>query len=199
LAKEGGTVEYVNRQGDRYFVLQGKTKTGKPKFYCARKPSGVPVERLPAGYELHEHPASAVVTVRKVRRSRILPPERELVEKLAGELTEAATIIEVEGDSLVVYAADIGPRSSDRLVELLSPGLVRRTDMLEKLARFATYSPMLRLTLLDEDRRTFSVERWCYLGRVDDWIPLTTRGRSLADAARQYLPHLGQESFFELM
>lgn len=33
VGKEVGIVglEYVNRRGDRYFILQGKTKTGKPK------------------------------------------------------------------------------------------------------------------------------------------------------------------------
>jgi hypothetical protein len=30
------TIEHVNRRGDRYYVLQGKTKTGKPKFYCSK-------------------------------------------------------------------------------------------------------------------------------------------------------------------
>ena len=39
--------EYVNRCGDRYYLLQGKTKTGKPKYYASKKAEGVPVEQMP--------------------------------------------------------------------------------------------------------------------------------------------------------
>src|SRR5437899_2787853 len=48
-------IEYVNRRGERYYLLQGKTKTGKPKYYVSRKAEGVPVEQMPEGYELHEN------------------------------------------------------------------------------------------------------------------------------------------------
>jgi hypothetical protein len=51
-------LEYVNRRGDRYFVLQGKTKTGKPKFYCSKRYSGVGVDRLPDEFAIHENPRS---------------------------------------------------------------------------------------------------------------------------------------------
>jgi hypothetical protein len=84
-------IQYTNRRGDRYYVVQGKTKTGKPKFYCSKKPGGVGVERLPEGMELREDPQSAVVTVRKARPTRIAPVERELVERLASELTATRT------------------------------------------------------------------------------------------------------------
>jgi len=66
-------LEYTNRRGDRYYVLQGKTKTGMPKYYCSRKTQGTPVERLPEDYEINEHPRDAVVTIRRVRASAILP------------------------------------------------------------------------------------------------------------------------------
>jgi hypothetical protein len=49
-------LEYVNRRGEKYFLLQGTTKTGKPKYYVSRKAEGVPVESVPEGYEIHENP-----------------------------------------------------------------------------------------------------------------------------------------------
>lgn len=57
------TMEYVNRRGDRYFVPQGKTKTGKPKYYCSKRTDalGVSVERLPEDYEIHENPEPDLV------------------------------------------------------------------------------------------------------------------------------------------
>ena len=66
-------LEYVNRRGDRYHVMQGATKTGKPKFWCTKRATGagVAVERLPDGYEIHERPQDGLVSVRKALLSRI--------------------------------------------------------------------------------------------------------------------------------
>jgi hypothetical protein len=48
-------IEYVNRRGETYYLLQGKTKTGKPKYYVSRNPDGIRVGEMPQGYELYEH------------------------------------------------------------------------------------------------------------------------------------------------
>lgn len=54
-------------------------------------------------------------------------------------------------------------------------------------------------TLQDEDERLFSAERWCYLGSIDAWRPLLGGAADLESLAAQLLPHVGRESFFELM
>ena len=59
------------------------------------------------------------------------------------------------------------------------------------------YQKVLRFTLIDEDDRRFAAERWCFLGSIDDWIPLS--GGELAGLIERYAPHIGKESFFELM
>jgi len=55
----------------------------------------------------------------------------------------------------------------------------------------------MRFTLHDEDRRTFVVERFCFRGLVDDWMFIGLPD-SLDVVLQEFLPHLGQESFFEL-
>jgi hypothetical protein len=60
------------------------------------------------------------------------------------------------------------------------------------------YSPMFRFALIDEEERYYSVERWCFLGAVDGWYFLSG-GAPLDKLARKFLPHLGKESFFELL
>lgn len=203
VGKEVGIVglEYVNRRGDRYFILQGKTKTGKPKFYCSKRPSGagIGVERLPDGFEIYENPEDALVSVRKVRPTRIQPFEREELTRMARKLARTAVLVEVEGDSLVVYASDVDPQASGELVGLLL-GISGKAPPghIDWVTRHARYSPMLRFTLTDEDERSFTLERWCYLGSVDYWIPLSF-SKPLEVLAKYSLPHIGQESFFELM
>ena len=50
---------------------------------------------------------------------------------------------------------------------------------------------------VDAERRTFRAERWCYLGSIDDWIDIGPLG-PLDRLARQLMPKLGTEQFFEL-
>ena len=75
-------LEYVNRCGDRYYLLQGKTKTGKPKYYASRKCNGVAVDRMPEGFEFYEHPAQGLVSVRRIRPSQILASEHRQLGNL---------------------------------------------------------------------------------------------------------------------
>lgn len=194
-------LEYVNRCGDRYFVLQGRTKSGKPRYYCARRASatGAPIDRLPEGYEIHERPEDAMVVVRKVRPSRIRSFEREQVARWAKELAAVPVTVDLDGDHLVVYAADTNPDESIRAMSmLLGTPLGNEAKHREWIVRNSRYSPMFRFTLGNEDERLYSVERWCYLGSIDRWVFLT-RNMPLETAANSYLPHVGQESFFELM
>jgi hypothetical protein len=192
------TIEYVNRRGDRYYVLQGKTKTGKPKFYCSKKRGGAGGEQLSDGYELREDPVRGTVTVRKVRPTRIATIERELVERLAGELSTTRTLVDVDGDSIVVYATNVRKRDVDAWCADLGPFGMGRAEIEAVLVKNSDYSPLFRFTLVDENERVFAAERWCFRGSIDDWIDIAGVG-SLEALARALLPHLGEESFYELM
>src|SRR5437899_2799337 len=114
-------IEYVNRRGDRYYVLQGKTKTGKPRYYASRKPEGVGVEHMPDGYEIYEHPEQGLVSVRKVRPSSVLPAEREALVRWTRELAGLSHfIVDVQEDSLVIYTAGADSAASvDALSRIL--------------------------------------------------------------------------------
>lgn len=194
------SLKYVNRRGDCYYVLQGHTKTGKPKYYCARRASaaGTPVERVPDGFEIHEQPENAMVSIRRIRESRIQPFECEQLAQWAGELATVPVIIDRDGDHLIIYAADTDLDGAIRAIKFLSTRLRGVEEYRERIARNSRYSPMFRFTLQDENKRLYSVQRWCYLGTIDRWVSLRDINH-LEHLAQTFLPHLGQESFFELM
>jgi hypothetical protein len=58
---------------------------------------------------------------------------------------------------------------------------------------------MLRFVLLGGEGRQFWAERWCCRGRMDGWFALSGGPGELAPLVARYGPHLGRESFFELM
>ena len=193
-------IEHVNRRGDRYYLLQGKTKTGKPKYYFSKKPAGVRVEAIPAGFEIRENPTDGRVTLRKVRPTRILPHERNY---LAGAVRELAGlkffVVDVEDDSLVVYTTvpDSNPVSSPFAGFFGGQGGGRGTQD-DWIGGHSIYLPMLRFELIDADRRGFAGQRWCFRGSIDTWITVS-RADSLESLASALLPHLGKGTFYELI
>jgi hypothetical protein len=193
------SLEYVNRRKKRYFLHQGKTKTGKPKYYASSKDGPTRIDQMPDGYEFYEDPESAIVTIRKTLPTRILPLERTRLEAWVRKLAGIEHfIVEIKGDSLIVHTPG-NDFESDRDDWISSKFGMDATMFRSILAESASYSPMFRFTLIDEDERLFRVDRWCYLGSIDNWFPLSGGGQSLEKLAREYLPHLAKKSFFELM
>jgi hypothetical protein len=193
-------LEYTNRHGDTYYLQAGTTKTGKPKYYFGRKLNGTPLDALPEGYEIYESPEVGQVYARKQRASRISALERELVaQALRREAGLEHFIVDVEDDSLVVYLPGMDLRDADdRLGGIFGlPGSLF-AGAKERMIACSHYSKMMRFTLADEEERTFRVERWCFLGSIDNWHFLASAA-PLDKQLRKYATHLGKESFYDLM
>lgn len=58
--------------------------------------------------------------------------------------------------------------------------------------------PTMKFTLTDKDKRRFTIERFCYLGSIDDWIFLD-ESNNLEDMAKKFCFHIGRESYYELI
>lgn len=189
------TVTHTNRKGHIYHLHQGTTKTGRPRYYFSKKAPDTAVETIPDGYEIYESP-NGQVFLRRQRAQHITPDELALVE--AGVKRYAAVsqyIIDVKEKAIVVYTAD---QDDDAISSLVALALPERRQLLQDfLIRNSNYTAMLRFVLADEEERTFAPERYCFLGGIDDWMFIGSPDK-LANLARKYLPHLGQESFYEL-
>ena len=203
-------MEYVNRRGKRYYVLQGATKTGKPKYYCSQKADGLRVTQLPPEYEIYEQPSTAVVTVRKVKPSDIRGDEVEFITTQVRSLSKVEYfIVQRDGDSILVYTCDMSSQDMNELFGIttglqallrVNPMIQASTQMKAKQAQMAAlsqYTPMLRFTLTDAIHRIFLLERWCFRGSVDGWIELDRD--QLDSLTAEYLPHLRDESFYDLI
>jgi hypothetical protein len=197
-------LQYENRMGDVYYLQEGKTRTGKPKYYAGKKLTGTPLATMPAGHEFYERPDTAQVVVRMIQPSPITEFERKQAEDIVRRASGLRHfIVAIEGDALVVYTPAASREETDRLIELLGgPGLgmgsARADAFREERMRHSQYMKMLRFELVNPDMRKYRAERWCFRGSIDDWIMLPGSG-SLAKVVEQYARHLDRESFFELM
>jgi hypothetical protein len=182
-------VIHLSRREVNYYLHEGTTKTGKPRYWFSTKDDGDLVEEIPEGFEVYENP-DAQVFLRKIQTQVIFPLEVAMVEKgLKRYASGEHCLVDVQKKDIVIYHAD----EEKRLLEVLG---VR-----EMPASLLRYTKVMRFTLVDTKDRTFQAQRWCFRGSVDDWIDLWMGGGqgSLADLIAQYGPHIGKESFFELM
>jgi len=193
-------VTYTNRKGKTYYLCEGLTKKGKPRYHFAREPKDKPVDEIPEGYEIRES-VNGVVSLAKKRAALILPDEREAVERAIERHPKARNYrMDIRGKRIVVYER-VGPDVEDlspmlrRIGQLTSTRLEELQESLDQSARF---TPVMRFTLLDKEKRTFYTERWCYLGSIDDWIDIGP-SRSVYLLAQQFIPLLGTDALYEVL
>ena len=195
------SITHINRKGVTFYLCRGVTKTGRPRYFFAREPGkGRPVEAIPEGCEIVES-VNGVVSLAKVRPVLIRPEELALVEAAVAVHPKSRNYrVDVKGERIVVYER-IGEDPDKMLQIFAADGMFADIDVnrfREDMDRGARFSPMLRFTLADEAKRTFYVERWCYLGSIDDWLEFGAAGQ-LSRLVKQTVPRLGSDAFFELM
>ena len=77
-----------------------------------------------------------------------------------------------------------------------APG-TRGKNISDLIDECVSYSPRMRFILVDDQRRQFVVERYCFFGSIDDWISIG-EADELSRLVKQYVKHLGQDSYYDL-
>ena len=184
-------VTHVNRKRDTCYLHAGKTKTGKPRYWFSKSTEGDLVETIPQGYEVYENP-DAQVFLRKIVPQLVTPDEIAVVKEGSKRYAPGQNcLVDVQGNQIVIPYA-----------ERITLDLGRFGFGSTELPTFhQRYMKVMRFTLMDEDDRTFRVQRWCFRGSIDRWIDLyeSRSERKLSYLVSRFCPHIGQESFFEVM
>ena len=189
-------ITHVNAKEKTYYLHQGTTKTGKPKYHFAMKSEGHLADSIPDGFEIYENP-NAQVFLRRIPPKIITDEERQVVEDGMQKYASVQDYkIDVRGKAIVVYTAD---QDVDTLVDLFKdfhPDPTANPQLMTTLRGVIQYSPMMQFILDDKKERLFTVQRYCFRGSIDAWIDIG-HGK-LAQLVRTYVTHLGNESYFEL-
>lgn len=189
------TVTHTNRKDKTYYLHQGTTKTGKPKYFFALRDEGDLVDAVPPGYEIYENP-NGQVFLRKIRPQLITDEEVATVEAGMQKYCRLENyIVDVKKDTILVYTPD---QDVDLLAETFEifPGVqVERAKA--ALQRALSYSPMLQFVLVDKEKRLFETHRYCFMGSIDDWISISG-AKPLSELVPTYVQHLGEDSYYDL-
>lgn len=190
------TVTYINRKSQTYYLHQGQTSKGNPKYYFAqRQEDGELVNIIPSGYEIYENPNGRVF-LRRIPAQIITAEEVAAVKAGMQKYGRLARFtVDVKKDTILIYTPD---QDIDLLLEAFGPlaGLIPGGAE-EKLGAILTYSPTLQFVLIDQVKRLFQTQRFSFFSDIDDWMPIGTPG-ALPALVQEYAPHLEQDSYFEL-
>ena len=200
------TVQYTNRTGKTYYLREGKTKTGKPRYFFSLQQDGKGevVEHIPEGYEIYEHPGNAQVFLRKKRPKLITDIEKHLVEKHVEQLTRSKRYrVDCKDEYITIYEsdADIGELKNllgDFIKHTPLRSGINADEAMNTLVGAAdqNYTAMLRFHLVDKERRTFVAERFCFRGSINEWI-FFGGPEDLKKLVGRYIKLLGTEEFFD--
>ena len=211
-----GTMEpfsYTNKYGRTYYLHV--VRRDKGPAVCAMRTHADGAESvMPEGYEVREN-VHGHVSVWRERRRQFARLEEQLLYSALERLRPFAYAMDIEGAAATVYAsaedrkcflesldAEFADGFADALTKALakrySPELVEmfRARRKEQKAKRPRYYPLLRFVLADRRQRRFAVERVCFSGE-STWIRLEVL--PLSAAVMKYLPHLGRDSFFDLI
>jgi len=186
---------YTNRKEKVYYLHVGKTKKGNPRYHFSTKDKGELATEIPEGYEIYENPNSQVF-LRRIQPKLITEEEIQLVDKaLKKHARPNAYRLDVRGEVITVFESSQRAKLSDGFSPFFS--MARMQEWCDLNAHFTA---VFRFILEDKETRLFSAERYCFLGSIEDWMPLLGSGsEKLKDLVNRYVPHLGEESFYDLI
>ena len=152
-------ITHVNAKGKTYYLHQGVTKTGKPKYHFAMKSEGDLADSIPEGFEIYENP-NAQVFLRRIPPKIITDEEKAIVEEGMRTYSDIKDYkIDVRGNAIFIYTA---VQDIDALMEIFQDyprSQDEKDQMMEVLRQGIQYTADLQFVLVDETKRTFATQR----------------------------------------
>jgi len=190
-ATSAGVFTHTNRRSDTYYLHEGKTKLGKPRYFFALTVRAGALAAMPQGYEVSES-MNGVVSVRRIGPSRITISDAD-VGVVETEVRRHAHLryhrVRVDHEAIVVYAPDRDPEVLNRVSVL--PMLKAKVDAYMSETK---YAPVFRFV---PEGQGYMAMRMTYRLR-GGWSSPLGEG-PLAGLARRFVSKIGTEEFFELI
>lgn len=187
-------VSYTNRKGQTYYLCAATTKSGKRRYVMAKTPEGALTE-LPVGHTITES-VNGQVSVARIQPRFITDAEEALVQAELSRCGLDDCRCDAKGKYITVYEPLHSPQNYSEMLKEMGVAAMVAEDYISNTIKKGPFEPVMRFGLVDPDKRIFEVQRMTYRG-TGGWQSLH-KGGSLADLTREYLPHLGKESFYEL-
>jgi len=188
-------IHYTSRKGKTYYLHAITTKMGKIRYVMSREEDGV-LSELPEGYAITES-VNGQVSVGRIQPRSITDAEQATVKSELVKLGLNRYRCDVKGTYITVYESLHRESDYSEMYEemgIFAPAMKKYIS--ERIDK-GPFEPVMRFRIFDQDKRIFEVQRMTYRGE-GGWMSLHKFG-SLKDLARNYLKHLGKDSFYDLL
>lgn len=192
-------ITHVTRKRKLYYLHQGKTKTGKAKYYFSIKAEGNLVQAIPEGFEIYENP-DARVFLRKIPPKLISDQELNIVEEGLKQYARVEKyIVDVKKKHINIFTRNEDSTSFLELLWSSAQRFGRTDDDIEAiLDEVLSYSCDIRFVLVDKQKRLFQTQRYCYRASIDDWIEIGPIDQ-LTPLVKIHIKHIGQNSIYQVL
>jgi hypothetical protein len=183
-------VTYTNRKGVTYTLYRVIGNDGRPQYAFARRDVGEPVAELPAGFRINESP-SGTVTLSRDQPALVQPEEISAVETAVQRHPQAQSFRVTAKQKQIEVSVRMG-RGLGMAFDAIVAGLAlpdQEAQMRALEEQFAHYAPVLRFTLVDPERRTFTAEQLVVRWGFESWRTAGSAG-SVAALAQSLVPAL---------
>lgn len=197
------SITYTNRKGRKYYLCQGVTKTGKPRYFFSREQKNKPIEEIPEGYEITES-VNGIVSISKAQPKLLMESEIATIKFAIQAHRKARKYrFDVKSKEVIIYE-QVGPDFEElsELIETeygfsgaLTNNLLHQFENERNI--YTPYTPVMKFILDDKEKRLFCAQRMCYLGGIDGWIDLMY-DKTIEVLSSTLIPTLGTDEFFEL-
>ena len=190
---------YVNRRGETYYLHEGRTKRGLPRYFVAKTVGAGALAAMPAGFEITES-INGVVSVRRIDPDAPAVPAPD-VDLVRAEVARHPHLrfhrVDVAKGAIVVFQP-VGGLTVDSVVAIARtlglPAALTEGRLAGQLGH-SSYTPVLKFVPCGSE--VYEMFRMTYRGR-GGWSWALTDG-PLKKLVQKYVRLVGTDEFFELM
>lgn len=179
---------------DTYYLHEGKTKTGKPRYFFAKTIRKGALSEMPVGFEVSES-INGVVSVRRKRAGEAEVADAD-VEVVRAAVKHHRRLQDHEArvvaGAIVIFEPDTR-RDELRPLESVFGRQFPKSFINDRMKK-TRFAPVMKF---EPDGKGYAVFRMTYRGEGGWSWPLAT-GR-LNEVARKFIQHIGTDEFFELV
>ncbi len=193
-AKSKPAFAHTNRSGTTFYLHEGKTKTGKPRYYVAKTVGPGACAALPKGFEVSES-INGVVSVRRKSAMENAVPTTDVAKvetAIRSHPHLEGYVARAEGDAIVIFEPQPRPEELRRMAQMY--GSFRTEAFVTERLKRAQYTPVLKF---EREGASYAVRRMTYRGK-GGWSWSLEAGE-LPALVKKFLPKVGTDDFFELL
>ena len=189
-----GPVAYRNRMGATFYLHEGRTKSGKPRYFMAKSIGDGALAKVPEGFEVCES-INGVVSVRRTNEARatVPPDDIALVQGVIERCSHLRYyMVRAVDSAIVICEPNPLPKQLEGMAFEYGTGHLPEDAIAERMVR-AQYAPIMKFEPRGDE---YVVHRMTFRGHGGWSYPL--KSGKLAALARQMIPSIGTDKFFEL-